>query len=759
MADDDAADFVPLSLKPGCRLGMNVAPSAKNLGNGLGLTGKQVGHRIRNGFLLRAVRTPMVTNVFILDPPANLLMAGWLSYSNSSYGTANNPVVPVGNRDDFSPPGYAGAGRQLAGGTWQSLGAPGEPPAKDLSEPILSYVHMQPVAVGKYLMLGYMRIPTRLTYSSINTDSYIDLFTDSNTVRVGCAYRLPSAAYRAIDAGSASTLYEAQNSFWVSEGQLPSGWKFLPRRYSIDIVTVSGTKAQPMIGFPCWTFGANVIPATGESGDTDDTFMMATPVVTQLTATWAEPVATGAANYYDLYGQRGLALLTGSLDITAAATGQRYATLTASKVILATDIDQAGLHPLPESIGEGYGVSVGAGDNYGPQRPNWVYFMQPQVARCTDGFVTFCTYWAPYTKAAEGDDSGTPIGTGTGLTTNLVVLYATLCIPPDQSCLAVKGDAWCNSIGAYSAGSLPVIADQNTGYAAVPWTVGAESISTTDEQGNETITAYALVWEEHRDRLQTSQTIVRKDTDQTQPNWRLYFNSWSLGGDWVLYSLESGNTPTRTVLTNSELAPLFAVAMCIDTVFPGKDLPGNSSSGEPAAGYQHPSYASTYYMGNNLLVTAGTDLSLGLVSGCWYPGQTSSGTPLITGNPVTDEHPVYCVTVDVHTGLVAKRGTICTRTDLAYYCHITVVQPETVTSGALAAKPASLVATVFSISPKNRGIENSVAGDTTVYVSSDGGYTWTLYVSDTAAPNGAFLIGNQLWNNDVTSRYDEGLAG
>jgi hypothetical protein len=158
-------------------------------------------------------------------------------------------------------------------------------------------------------------------------------------------------------------------------------------------------------------------------------------------------------------------------------------------------------------------------------------------------------------------------------------------------------------------------------------------------------------------------------------------------------------------------------------------------------------------MAPNLLVTAGLDATIATEVGVWVESGDTAG--VLT----SIEHNIYCVVVDVETGEVTKRGVITTRTKTNFHFHVTVAQPEVPATDATEAVPATLLATQFDIAHLNNGIENTVAGKTQTYLSVDGGYIWSVYVTDMAAPNGAFLLGNQLWGNDATSRYGEGLAG
>ncbi|EIK96048.1 hypothetical protein PMM47T1_13850 [Pseudomonas sp. M47T1] len=751
--DQDEYGFVPISFKPACRLGSQVMPSAKSLANNMGLMGQQSASRIRNGFLIRAVRLPQVTNVHIIDPPAMLMFAGWCAYATTSAPyTINNGLAPVGNRDDFTPPGYTGEVRSVYDYKWLQLGAPGDPPDTDRSEPYLYYNHMQPVLSGGYVVLGYMRIPNNFQTQYIN-DTPMNHFTDANTVRVGCAYRYPQLAIGNPTDSAHGSQYTSLNSFWVSEGELPTGWKLLPRRYS-DAADSRGV-IQTAADWAAWTPGANVIQATGESGDTTDQFLMAVQVVNQIEDTW-----TNSAGYavFDQQGQHALALMRGTLDRTLVNPNdpqQIYATLASTQLILATDVSLDGIKPTPATVYASqawawYGTASGVDSDGAPERPSVAYFLQPQVQRCTDGFVTFCTYWAPY----YASNPTTGYGTATGYAPTGVTLYSVLTVMPSGDCIALKGDAWTPQIGTFSYPEyqipLPDIPDTDSAYSVVPWIVGSESIERTSSAGEVTRTAYALVWEEHRDRLNA--TIIPGEVSVPGKTFQV---SYTKGGDWVLYSVESGTTPTRTVLTTADnVAPVFSLLMTDDNWMPGAPLTLLVNTRPTIRGsHLHMTYASCYHMGENLLVTAGLDADLCINTGIWVTGSDPADIAR------SDEHNIYCVVVDTVTGVVTKRGVITTRMQTNYNFHVTVAQPEVVATDTAAAKPAALLATQFSSETSNNGLENSVEGVTQVFLSVDGGYTWTVYVNDMAAPNGAFLIGNQLWNNDVTSRYDEGLAG
>lgn len=727
MIDDEIPDgLVPISVKPTSRLASQLLPSAHNLGSDLSITGELSGHRIRNGFLIRAIRLPILTNVHIIDPPALLLMGGTCAYAAATRYVVNNALVPVGNRDDFSPPGYRGTGRSLASATWLQLTSPGLPPATDVKETLLTYCHAQPVVDGFYVVTGHMRIPTNLSSLTYINDHSLTEFTNANTVRVGCGYRIPRLAIGAVDGDLTGNQLSSLNSFWVSESDLPSGWRFLPRRLADSYV--NGNYVQQVINWYAWTPGVNVVRASGAKGDTTDRFLIAVQAVKQLQTTWTSSSGT----YYDPQGERCLMLLAGTLEQPATTPSEQlYADLAETTLILPTSIDQDGLHPMPAT----YQVTTD-----GPVLTTYAYFLQPQVQRCDDGLVTFCTYQAPYTNTSDDKQ----------ITTGALTLYAVLVVTPAGECLAPKGDIWANGIYAFDGtGLLPSIADTNTTYSTIPWIVGSDSVLTTDDQGTESRTAYALVWEEHRSRSQTTQSGSTDGNTQ-------YQGSWTMGGVWALYSFKTGS-PVRAVMADSDVTPLFTPMMGWDKFFPFSMIKAyESQAQEDNQANLHTTFSSMYHLGDGTFVTAAILASVTLENQIWF---TTADTGGFIGHLNIVTHDVYCAVVDPVAGTVTKRGVICQRSDTWYYCHITIAQPAVAATATAEAKPAALLASVYSTAPNNSGVETSVPDQTTIYVSVDGGDTWKLYASDMAAPNGAFLIGNQLWTNDVTSRYDEGLAG
>lgn len=739
-------DLLPISLRPTTRLGSKAMPHARKLGNVLNAAGASVGHRINKGFLLRAVRTPVAYNVFVLDLQALLLMAGSVGYSTVYPYSVVNGCAPVGNRDDFSPPGVANTAdspyppKTVVGLDWRWVHAPGEPQAKDEAEFTTHLIHGQPVVDGSLLMFSAVRLPMK------STSLYIDdmlAFDSTNTVRVGCAYRLPQVAMTEVAESAPVASYLGCNSFWVNEVDLPSGWKFLPRRQVVATYYAnSGAASSERVQYTntknwaTWTPGANVLRAAGDI--TVDKFTMAVEGVNQHQGTfyYQDPAATDPQyllNFYDQYGEHALLILRGELDPTSSSTQQLYAALVDTVLIRASDIPRSDLQPSPLTLeANAYGK---------PAYPNWCRFMQPSVVRCTDDMMVFVNYRAPYQNDAV---SGTPASDA--------LIYAVALVLPDDNVQILRGD----SFTSFSSATTYIPAGGNTVWAAIPWIVGSDSVARTQDDGTVRRTAYALVWEDHWSRLDGGGVIrPTRLEDEFTDKGKWFFTSYSTGGNWALYAYESG-VPSRVEITN-DFAPLFAPQMVAPSYFPSERISLASAATIPGESHLHDTYSSMYYAGDDKMVVALIDASVANDNQIWqaYPNR------VLTGPLRVITHDVHCGVLDLKTNTLTKVGTITTRDDLYAYCHITVAQPFVAADEETgsAAIPATLLASMFNISPAAFGLQSSTLDKTAVFVSVDGGGTWVEYVSDQSGPNGAFLIGNSLWANSVTTRYDEDLAG
>lgn len=230
-----------------------------------------------------------------------------------------------------------------------------------------------------------------------------------------------------------------------------------------------------------------------------------------------------------------------------------------------------------------------------------------------------------------------------------------------------------------------------------PWIIGTASIPTVD-RGVTTWTAYALVWES---------------------NFPIE-GGIATGGNWALYTSD-GDTVTRKVMEGG--APLVAFTLKYFR-FPLKS-PGYDNTS---------SFAAAFWMGGTKLVTAATQFPL-------------------PDNDFGEGRFITSATFDVLTGEVVLGGVIAETYDQDAKCWITVAQPEVPAVGSTPAIRAVLLATVTE--HKLRWL----ATDGKTYLSTDGGQTWSEYITDAAGPSGAFVAGNKLWGPDYERRLDQQVFG
>lgn len=709
-------DPLLITVRSVSRSGARLYGNAKRLGNSANATESQGKNQILDGYILRAVRALESYNVYILDTPAMVLLSG------VELGVRDRCMF-IGTRDDFlkasaeAPPTNKFTLASQADKARFVIPAPIYPPAAADNAPAIFIGQMPPQIYNDGMRtIGYRRIPIRSAAALWRLDEF-EVFTPSQDVGIGMS--LTKMQNSVAPVPTVRDNYMSLNTFWVLESEVP-GWEFMIRRLvSRNYYQTS----DPYYASPLTrslSIGGAVIPASTQDGT--DVYCMAAEVVNQ-TAMWAsEPPGI---NYYDRQGVHGLGIFRGHLDRRDYRAGENSplrARLDSTSIVGSEDLPEA-IQPYPATY-QGFGSTAA------PMLSAYCWFIGPQVARCTDGFVTFCTYRAPNYREMERFSDSQRIEYGNE---HIAMSTALVVVTNDNRAHVLKADR--NDILFTEPGWTPIdTADADK--LVQPMIVGVDSVARFVDQVEQR-TAYALVWEEWSYRGEGNPPGGKTLEGKFCPG------SATLGGEWALYSVESG-APIRTPLTGDSCAAIFHPNMFYPWVFPAFTTYQPTQNSREFWYTPDPTFSAAYYMGADKLVTA-----------C-VPNETIFIYQVIdefarqfSGWALLDEHDVSCAVIDVVTNTIEVRGVIAKRTLADRFCVITVAQQMVAAAGDAAEKPAALLA-AFRTTITNNYVPQQP--DET-YLSVDGGWTWRLYIEDAAGNNGSFLIGNQLWNNDPAVRF------
>lgn len=511
-------------------------------------------HQIINGFLLRATGRwaesdgpqPMLEKgayiAAVIDFPGFILYAGALRLPQINTSLVGI-CVPVGNRDDFVPPGTDVQYQVLDKTGYYVLTSPSRIRAAQSPESIGSFPALQ----QRDWFFGYARadvpflrsLPDR-TQAWIDDEKYFDY---SCSVALAGSINSFLTAGRSISvdggtlqAGELRLNYFLRNQYAIDESDLPQNWKLYPRR--LVPVEQSAPPFAVRRGAGMMMNGFAMIPASISSTLVGvDLYCHAARTFRQHQEPWGDAGAQG----YDRDGEQGMLIALGEQDRSQydpQLAPNLFAVTTDLRVIVPTDIEQAYLHPAP---------AVLPGDGSGrPELPNFGTFFMPTPVPSAEGFVVFSAYC---TFRDLGDD-----GSSSGMSGDAWSILTTL---PGGRTISLRAD-WNAPLGEIDTG-VP-------GEFMQPWIVGGVAVP-----GDNSPTAYCLVWE---------QTYARNSTRR-------------LKGEWSLYSSDGG-TPSRMVISGG--APLFALWMQDG---PTKFQDGTWDVANP--------FSSVYFAGDNKLVTACTD--------------------------------------------------------------------------------------------------------------------------------------------------------
>jgi hypothetical protein len=735
-------DPLPVRVKATTRTGVKVYGQARRLGMTASLAEAGSKGQILDGYILRAVRLLESYNVYILDPAAILLFSGYALDARNELGT-------VGNRDEFSSKKKTKATYVLSPSEASDprlfLPVPAMPPEEADSAPTVYCQVFQPQLYDSGLMaIGYRRVPMALISSVAQMDTY-DHFTYNQRVSIGLALTAPQFSMgKSLD--QLRKNYLSLNTFWFSESQMSDGWSLQSRRL---VNQTQYATSSPYFGryLPKSLIASGaIVPASDNDGT--DHYIMAAEAVRQSRATWQ----INADTYYDLMGERALLLVRGTIDrrdYDADEPVVLRARLDSATYVRTSDLPREDIKPYPTTY---YGFPATDETDRDPSTnpppvgvpalPAYSWWLNPQVARYSDqfgteGFATFCVYWAPNHRLSGQDNTQMSWGR-----LHAYMATAIVVIDGDNKARVLKADR--NDANYADSGFQPIDGAEADKFVN-PWLVGVESIPRTDTEGVVRRTAYALVWEEWQSRG----AGLRLVADYPPGATRVPSGTASIGGEFVLYSIGPDGL-SRTVLSGDNCAAMMHPNMGPRFYFPVANAysppPGDRSE---AWFTDRNGYGACRYMGNDKLVTACIPNEIYSLYTQFAPDGGAYGL-----NQEVDPHVVSCAVIDAVTGVVEIRGEIAERIFADQFCTITCAQMGIAAQGDKQERPAVLLAG-FHTNIKAYFSDYEPPPDCT-YLSIDGGWNWRLYVEDASGENGQFLVGNQLWTNDPATRVDTG---
>lgn len=736
-------DPLPVTVKPITRTGSKLYGQARRLGKSASASDVQSKYEIQDGYIIRANRALESYNVFILDPAAMIMHAG------HTLGLRNE-LGPVGARDDFFDPDGTKTyklRKDTEDQTLLTVSVPAIPAGEGDNAPTVFDQAFAPVVLDSGLLsIGYRRVPMALISSEVQMDTY-DHFTFAQNVSIGLTLTTARESMVSQDAAPKQN-YLALNVFWISERELTGGWAFQQRRLINRAVYPGSSPYAAGKRPPLLRAHGSVVPSA--TADGEDKYQMVAEVVRQYRQTWSVPGGT----YYDILGEHGLLIGRGTVDrrdFDREEPQQLRADIDSMVYVTVGDIPRADIRPQPATF---YGFPSTDANDLDPSNPppigvptltTYSWWLNPMSARYSDqfgteGFATFCVYWAPnHTSGANG----TSLSYGQR---DATMAAAILVIDNDNEVHVLKADF--NDPLYTESGWQPIDGAEADKFVN-PWLIGVESVKRTDPEGGVKRTAYALVWEEWQYRGEGGTSPdPRPPLESDTMAW---VGSASIGGEFVLYIVgDSG--PARVVL-GGEVAAL---------MHPNMGNPGRfefplDASYFAAGNTSEPwwtdknGYGACQYMGDNKLVTACIPNELFYMYTKYSDNTLSEAYGFGT---YIDPHMVSCMVVDTVNGTIEVRGPIKQRVWSDEFCTITCAQWMIHPTDDVAERPAVLLAG-FHTNIKGTFPDEPYPVDT-VYLSVDGGWTWRLYVEDYTGENGPFLIGNQLWVNDPSVRIDTG---
>lgn len=732
----------PVLVKTASRTGASQAARARRHGLQTELMDKPVKYLISDGYMLKATKLGSVYVVYILDFPAQVMLAG------DSYGVSNE-LVNVGNRDELLPPAdgaqlptYSGP---LPSDSRLQVAVPLEPEGLEPA-PYFLLGPCPPAIQGSSFSLGRKRIPLFIRpRDGYKTIDYFGALPKSAAVAVGSNFAVPRFATASLG-GFAKNTYDALNAFWVTEKQLPTDTVFHPRRYVDRSEYVSGGQVIP--NAYCYAINAQptlAIAANAYTKGNVDTFCMAAELVQQTDQVWSYANLPRA---YDRGAHRKLGIFVGEFDRTDFDPTDPEileVELVDTRIIDSDSLPIDEIKPVPATY---YGYPNNRQPDIpatgpGPQLNGACEFSFPHVARCTDGFVTFALYRGAYNIRRDGvvadeamyQDLAGAVG----------MSHAVVVVDPSGRVSVLKADrlepAWNSEVQP-----LPV-PTADTEKAVIPWIVGSGSVRKVSSTGRVTTVGYAVVWEEWmvRGANGSSGALPPRGVQDGEPD-RFYLGTSTVGGEFVVYEFESGS-PTRSVVSGGD-ACMVHPDMYAGYVFPPARVDNVTGERDRTATAYTPDalFTAAEYMGGGYVVTASVP---NVTLRTWWPsvgGVTADFTPYV------DEHQVSCTVINLNTMQAEVRGSIYTRNYLSRHCIITVVQEYVPAAGDIPEKPAVLLATGRA----TLGSLDYLPPQDETFISRDGGWTWEVYLTNVAGAGGSFLVGNQFWSNDPAKRVDAG---
>lgn len=704
-----------VTVRTASRLGAWTARIARSLAGRLQRSGPAASkYQIVDGFVLQARRFQERCSALIVDLPGFIYFAGFNDF-NTLLGRSNQTAVGVGTRDDFDR-------RNIevdAGLTYQAKLSASNRPAMMLlpfsGPPETGFpsaiVTLAPTVQDRAMLSGaFFQASLLQSAGAARFDPLddMDYFTYASPATVGGGALVPficgvgvgfdDDGYPSI--GAISRDYLAQQGFWVSEAELPDGWKLHTRRLvSHTQYSTVNDPFRDRNGPGLIQPGFCPAVAQDRSMDAVDRFCVAARIFRQHQGTWfkSPPGTAYRPPYYDRNGEQGLVVGVGAYDRSAydPANPPARAAIQVLQLVVPTDLPLADLHPKPELLPTWHAYDM-------PDLPNFGEFLVPHVARAGDGFAVFSVYRTQRDENPREEESPNEdlIGPAYSLVTTIA----------GGASYTLLAD-W-----DYGEGGSPIETSTPDSFRQ-PWIVGACHWM-QQAGGQERPTAYCLVWEH-----------LYRRRGRGDPN-----SNRGMGGGFVLYRTD-GSAPVR-VPVEIAAAPLFAPSMDRG---PGDPFVVSNSRSNFAGRTDGPGmlepFSEVQYLGAGKIVTA--------VIGSPYPQ---------TGQDRVSQaaHDIQCMVVDLETGVAELTGSIAGRTRAYTKCLISVVQHLVEPSGDGPGHPAVLLATVVDHVSLNFGAAGKVL------ISFDTGETWREYITDLGGQAGAFYIGNKLWQFDCSKPLTKG---
>ncbi|MBD1554764.1 hypothetical protein [Pseudomonas typographi] len=677
-------------------------------------------NRVWDGYLVRANKVGRGGVARVIDVPAMLMrinafqVDGWLPAA----------CTPAGPRDDFlvtnNPPTTTYTTTQE---TAQMIPPPALKLAVTGSYPFNVYTQPQ-INRGEFTVARRL-YPLVSAYGGSSFYTALDdvEFTFSHQVQIGVKRATaPSCLVGNSSSYQPNANFLARSQFAVAEEDLPDNWTFHPRRLLASSNTLQADLRAAYTQYS-FNYGHCCIPAEGEA--TIDRYCLAVEVYQQRRDTWND----GDFDYYDR-GHSGFAIIQGTVDSADYDGDLMYGEVTDVSILLATELP-AYLQPYVATYDVG-GVTL---DRTGK-------FYDPLVLRCTEGFATFCPYAVTFSD-----------GSGTSSSQNMRSL---LVINPAKEVTVLRADmigldgnpsqervVW--PLASDETGATVTETIDYPGFdasaAANATMIGGFTV-TEQSNGATVYAAYALVWE-HDDS---------PAAEQESTGFDLYLSN-NGNSKWALYRYES-KSPTRVLL--SEETPLASITAALLTRAFGYPFNGDPYRYWSPLITDYARYhrvANFVYLGNGKAAVVAVDKPFGMQ-------QPTIGAVQQDDPPRLEAHDVYLAEIDLKAGTIRKRGAIVNRTHSYVTFSLSLLQPYFPASGEVAEVPAVILAAQHNLSEL---VETPEAAK--VYISRDGGDTWTVYVENPDGASysansgyGAYAIGNALYGLDPSKSFLTGAS-